>query len=132
MESQLFMHEALVQLAAALLLVIPHGEPITDTAVQIERQCFYDEQARFVFCQYIVKEDNHSTGRIDIRAWVMRKDYELFIHSGTMIYHDGRTLRRLRYQTYVETHSQIDHELAARSLWPQEWRRKLTEVGRNK
>lgn len=121
----------MITLAACLLLsTIPWEAAVVDTCDQLEINHHYDQEGRFIFTQHIFRRLNRE-GKYEIVDWRLEKGTP-YIASGTMLWHDGPEMRKVRYGVLIETWTQYDPELIARQILPKELRRELSEPTRKK
>ncbi len=117
--------------ATLLLAILPTDPTIYESAPAIEKNHYYDENARLVFTQLIVYDwpdgghvwfwrmwsDNEGRPKVHLR-----RDFE----GGWRIrFDDGGELREIWTSSFQETWTQHDRELLDREFLPKEKRRPL-------
>lgn len=111
-----------------------NNEPICEAVDLIEVNHFYDEQGRLVFDQAIFYEWSQKHDRYMIRAWRLVKNKSQLPQQDhrrggwLTVWHDGEILRRVWSQSYRESFTQYDPELAERDHLPKEQRRELLNI----
>lgn len=112
-------------LAALLLTILPLGEPITERVDRIEVNHYQDETGKEIGpAQAIVWRWNPATCEYEVRAWWMVK-CESDMPSRDMLRFDGRTMRRIKTNSVIETWSNYDREVEERKRLPVDQRRGL-------
>lgn len=116
----------MVRFALLLVCLLSVGfSPVIETKVDvIERNNFYDDCGRLVFVQFIFWTFNNDASRYDIIAWRLDKGQFSF-SKGSVFFHDGERLRRVRFQSFRETWTQYDPELIERAILSTEDRKEL-------
>lgn len=110
-----------------------NAEPLVERVDCIDRNHFYDDCGRLVFCQIIFKEWHPHEGTHRVIAWRMQKDESLVPYRDwqrggySVLWLDGELLRLVSAATYDETWTQYDPELIDREWLPRERRRELLQ-----
>ena len=112
--------------AIALLLgILPLDMPIIETVDVIETNNFFNEDAKLVFRQRIVRNFNPHTNEFEIVAWRLIKSDLNYVHDKSLTFHDGEIMREVRTKSHFESWTQHDPELISRETLPKEMRREL-------
>lgn len=109
---------------ALLLAIVPQTEAVTDHVDCIELNRVYDENANHTFTQVIFWETNRE-GIDVVIDWRLVKHANQLPSDRSVIWRDGDRIRKVIANHSMETWTQYDPELAARSERPTEQRRGL-------
>lgn len=110
----------------ALAIVPAKGGPVETRVDVLELNHFYDENGRHVFDQFIFWRWNDCEGRFECIAWRLADKVGIAGPSaGVLCWFDGDRARRVRFGARRETWTQVDPELAERSILPPESRPEL-------
>ena len=110
-------------IAACLLALVPHGQPVTDRVV-IEVNSTYDNRGRLVLEQVIFWEFSDRGYRVV--AWQLLKSKFQRPVNGVAAWVDGNRLRVVRTSQVKFTWTQHDPEIIDRKRWPVAARRGLS------
>ena len=108
-------------LAAIILSIVPYSPIIEDRVCVYELNHFYDDDGNQVFTQRIWYDDDGMV--IDWRM-VKRDGWR---GANGLLFWDKDGLRRVKAISEIETWSQVDYELHARTILPQTQRRELSK-----
>src|SRR5687767_2601853 len=114
---------------AFLLAILPQPQVAVDTVACLERNHFYDNEARLIFIQIIGWERDHH-----VRFWVLEKEHRIqkdFTGGYVLRFDDAGIMREIRSPNYNETWTQEDPELLDRDLLPKADRRPLSRMLNN-
>lgn len=111
-------------IALLLLGTVPLDIPVQDKFSICEHNHFFDEHGQLVFDQFLFKDWNKATCRFDVQAWRLDKGKAVKV-GNSLLFYDGDTLRRIRFDDFQETWSQYDPECIDRQYFPKEQRRDL-------
>lgn len=114
----------MLTLAALLLAIVPLELPLTSHVDELELNHVYSEDSKHVFSQAIVRTYKPNGGT-EIRCWWLVK-CESDMPSHDMLRFDGRTMRRIKAGSVIETWSNYDREVEERKQLPNEKRRNLS------
>jgi hypothetical protein len=106
----------------------------TDHVDVAESNKFYDDNGRLVFQQIIYYDWCPNQERYQVRAWrivkdtsqVQARDWEGGGYAATWV--DGECIRRVRADSFRESWTQFDPELAEREYFDKSRRRELRSV----
>jgi hypothetical protein len=121
-------------LALLLVSLNPVELTATDRVDVAESNRFYDDCWRLVFQQIIFYDWSPHTERFEVRAWrivkdqsqVPARDWSGGGYSATWV--DGDCIRQVRADSFRESWTQYDPELAEREWYPKERRRELRKA----
>lgn len=110
------------------LLTIPRPLVAHDRCDVVETNHYYDGCGRLVFDQVIFHEWSPRHERYLIRDWRLKKNIHVVPHGrgATLLWHDGRVLRRVDAASVRETWTDHDPELRQRAILAPRDRRGLT------
>jgi len=126
----------MLSLVASLLLAVvplPDGT-LAETCDLIELNWFYDERGKLVFQQTIFYDWSERESRYNVRDWRLvkttaqlpQRDWSSGGYSA--MWQDGEQFRHVRSQSFRETWTQYDPELAEREFLPKEKRKELRKA----
>lgn len=125
----------MVALLLAAIATVPHDFVARDTVDVLELNHFYDENGRPVFDQIIFWDWSPEECRFQVRAWrLLRSPWQIPFYDHRRgqfitIWLDGDSLRRVAADSFRETWTQVDPEMAERASLPRESRRELSRPG---
>lgn len=105
---------------AILLATIPYSPVIHDRVCVAELNHFYDDEGHHVFDQRIFYDADGM-----VIGWRMVKRPTTWMGEGDWLFWDKDGLRRVKAVSEIETWSQVDRELEARSILQPSDRREL-------
>jgi hypothetical protein len=110
-----------------LLTTVPYEPAVVDHFTAIHKHHFYDQDARHVFTQLLFIRWNAYECRNHAEAWRLTKPEGPVVGNGSVIWHDSGVLRKVTFDTYHESHGQIDIELEARQVRDKDHRKELSK-----
>lgn len=117
-----------------LIAIIPYSPVPEDRVSVAELNHFFDYNGRLIFDQVIYYDWSPHTERFQVRAWRLVKD-QSFVPARDWegggylsVWNDGEVIRRVRADSFRESWTQYDPELAEREVLCKERRRELRSV----
>ena len=109
-----------------LLLIIPYSPVIENQVAVYELNHFYGEDGKHVFSQHIFWD--HDGGVIGWR--ISKRDAPVSCRQ-SLVFHDGvdedsGMMRRIRFDSYIQSWTQFDREMINREVVPRASRKELS------
>lgn len=120
-------------IAILTLLMIPVDHAVEDRCSLIEHNTVYDGDGDICLAQMIFWDWDDGQERFQVVAWRLWKTSQRptklhHVNEVELLFHDGDLLRRVRADSFIETHTQFDREMRERGLLPEHQRRELTKL----